>query len=183
MTLLKEWCLLGDTDQNDEKSYVLEEVGVYPPTYPHMGGEIDALVRTFNGYVAVEFKGLMNGPKLTLADRFVDLEPHLAQMVLYSFLLGWVDVLFVWAERGTPEETHWFRTNVQRFSLQEPALLRSKYFNFSKKKPFEKELKDLSMNFYIEYFMKNVAAPYFFKKEKEVLKENERVRLLYYGEL
>lgn len=137
---------------------------MYPPKYPHMGGELDALVRTFQGYVAVEFKGVMKSPKITLCDSLHDLEPHLSQMVLYSFLLGWVDVLFVWAENSDAWEQgdHYIKTG----EMPEKRLkkLKHTYFEFSKEKPFKKELEKLSMNFYLDYFMKNVAAPYFFKK-------------------
>lgn len=77
----------------------LPEPFICQPKYPHLAGKVDGFLRSSDGRpILVEFKGVIDDVVVDPAPTLAEETPYMAQMIFYSFMLGWVDVWFVWGE-------------------------------------------------------------------------------------
>lgn len=77
----------------------LPECVVCHPSLPIYCGKPDGFLISKDGRpIIVEFKGIIKNVILDIAPTMAQETKYMAQMILYSFLMGWMDVWFVWGE-------------------------------------------------------------------------------------
>ena len=155
----------------DLKEVFLQEAGIYPPKYPHLGSNLDAIAFTSVGNVIVEFKGIMAPPCLEIDGPLWKLPDYIQQIIFYSFLTEWKDVLFVWGEF----ESGIRPTKAAHRYIGAAAVMKHHYFPFSQTKPYQAEIQKNVLNSYVDYFMRHIWVPRFHKKPKDSSRKAEKI--------
>lgn len=133
------------------KNY-LKEVGICLPSNPFFSGILDGILKIDDSWVIVEFKGFIEDQKVQ--ENFGAESTVMTQIIFYSFLLGWKDVILVYGVKDNAQKKI---NNTLPYGKRD-AVIRSVRFNFSETKPHDKELKKMSKNFFLKKFVNEILV-------------------------